>query len=642
MTEGFKVSITGEARRLADRDRSVEQFSAVGGAVAAERVLATAGAHPVYFTTAPDPTFATVHVPRAGCEGATGVIICPSFGWSDDCTYRARLAWAQRLSDAGCPTVRFDLPGMGDSVGSLDGPDRLHAWTSAVTAIAGWLRRGLGCREVTAIGIGFGGMLAWLSAVEGAPIDDLVLWGVPVRGGRLVRELRVAAQVEIDFELTQSHRGSAPGDEQAGGLLDESGQLIPEAVLDSLTTINLRQLPLPHAERRRVLFLARSGVSTDADFVAYVERLGAQVTVGDGDSYGAMMRYVQDSVIPREVIDRSVGWVTARDSNPPSLAGGGDRPVTVSRSAEFAHNGVAIREAPHTFQLSDCTIRVIVSQAVHGPHTGLGVVFFSGGCDRRTGPNRMWVEAARRWAALGVSAIRLDLPGIGDSEGDDELLQDLRSHFDPLHIRRARELLDAAQEQGLASRFVLAGFCSGAHRSIHAAVGDPRVSGVVALGLPFFHWTWWTVNVRDSWLAVRRPKPEDSALKLRVVGGVQRCLTTLKAGHHVAVILTQALHNRGERMIDRLTANGTEVVFVCKPSSYTLQQLSVPLRRLRMRRNRFCRVYVLPGNDARFRPLASQRLVADAMDASIDELLTRYPPRAPSDTSTARSRAFLL
>jgi alpha/beta superfamily hydrolase len=30
----------------------------------------------------------------------------------------------------------------------------------------------------------------------------------------------------------------------------------------------------------------------------------------------------------------------------------------------------------------------------------------------------MWVEASRRWAALGVATLRIDLEGIGDADGD--------------------------------------------------------------------------------------------------------------------------------------------------------------------------------------------------------------------------------
>jgi alpha/beta superfamily hydrolase len=36
----------------------------------------------------------------------------------------------------------------------------------------------------------------------------------------------------------------------------------------------------------------------------------------------------------------------------------------------------------------------------------------------RSGPNRLTTAFARRWACAGVPSLRLDLRGIGDSDGD--------------------------------------------------------------------------------------------------------------------------------------------------------------------------------------------------------------------------------
>ena len=50
-------------------------------------------------------------------RGSMGVLIVPSFGWEDVCSYRPLRFLARTLADEGIPAMRFDLPGTGDSSG---------------------------------------------------------------------------------------------------------------------------------------------------------------------------------------------------------------------------------------------------------------------------------------------------------------------------------------------------------------------------------------------------------------------------------------------------------------------------------------------------------------------------------------------
>src|SRR5437588_12933845 len=110
----------------------------------------------IYLPTVSDAAYASVHVPAGLVRGGPGVIICPPFGWDEECTFRARRVWAQTLADAGYPVIRLQLPGTGDSLGSLAAPDRLASWTSAVSAAGEWLREELSVARVCGLGIGFG------------------------------------------------------------------------------------------------------------------------------------------------------------------------------------------------------------------------------------------------------------------------------------------------------------------------------------------------------------------------------------------------------------------------------------------------------------------------------------------------------
>lgn len=103
---------------------------------------------------------------------------------------------------------------------------------------------------------------------------------------------------------------------------------------------------------------------------------------------------------------------------------------------------------------------------------GDAVVLFSHGFrGERTGPNRTFVTAARRLAAIGVSSMRFDQHGSGDSAGDF-----LDSRFADW-IDTIRELAGRHLEQG--RRVALWGQSMGASAALCVAAELP-VSAVVA------------------------------------------------------------------------------------------------------------------------------------------------------------------
>src|SRR5947209_2701644 len=218
----------------------------------------------------PDPVLVFLHEPPARREGASAALICPPFGWEEVCSYRARRVWADALAQAGHPAARLALPGSGDSAGGPRDPGRRSAWTEAVSGTAAWLRAATGVTRVAAIGIGLGGMLACAAVSDGAPIDDLILWGVPSRGARLLRELRAYAEVVAARRPEDRRAGPEDEDER-----DYVGFTITAETADSLRALRLSELEVPRAAERRVLLVGRDGLPADKGLREHFERAGA-------------------------------------------------------------------------------------------------------------------------------------------------------------------------------------------------------------------------------------------------------------------------------------------------------------------------------------------------------------------------------
>jgi dienelactone hydrolase len=104
------------------------------------------------------------------------------------------------------------------------------------------------------------------------------------------------------------------------------------------------------------------------------------------------------------------------------------------------------------------------------------VILLNAGLIHRVGPNRLHVRLARRLAAEGFLAMRVDLSGRGDSDARRDSLSFSESGI--LETRHAMEHLSSAAG---VRRFVLMGICSGATTAGDVAYYDARVAGAAII-----------------------------------------------------------------------------------------------------------------------------------------------------------------
>lgn len=429
----------------------------------------------LYLTGSPEPIFVTVH--DAGGEGLrdTAVVLCPPFGWDEVSSYRSLRSWAYRLAADGHPTVRLSLPGTGDSGGSPYDPGLVGAWVESVTAASDWIRVRSGARRVAVIGIGLGGLLACLAMAEGASIDDLLLWGTPVTGRSLVRQLGMFSKLEA----AQFFRGLPQPPALPEGQLEAGGFAMSPETVSRLQSIDLGRLELPVRAGRRALLLVRDGVDPDPALTEMLERADIATVTAPGDGFADMTSHPERAVPPLAVFEQVSDWL--KDAGAPSgpPASGTATVIAEPEAMIKTTGGATVRELPIRIPVAGRSLSGVVVAPADPPEPGLCVVLLNAGAVRRIGPNRMWVEAARRWAGQGVPTVRLDMPGIGESDGDEASLRSDGAFLAAEFVGQVLQALDVLQANGVGTRFVLGGLCSGSYWALHAALRDPRVCGTL-------------------------------------------------------------------------------------------------------------------------------------------------------------------
>lgn len=131
----------------------------------------------------------------------------------------------------------------------------------------------------------------------------------------------------------------------------------------------------------------------------------------------------------------------------------------------------------------------------------LVVLLCNAGVIPRQGPHRLNVRLARALAALGQSALRLDLNGHGDSgrarsddgDEDDPAVADLKAAMDHLQATRG------------VRRFAVIGICSGAVAAYRLSLADARIAGVLMFD-GYWYRTRWSRLVRH-WKRMREKSP---------------------------------------------------------------------------------------------------------------------------------------
>ncbi|MGJ7493846.1 hypothetical protein ACSFA8_02125 [Variovorax sp. RT4R15] len=133
-----------------------------------------------------------------------------------------------------------------------------------------------------------------------------------------------------------------------------------------------------------------------------------------------------------------------------------------------------MKETPVLFGPDRSLVGVVSTPDAEGKMAPVACLMLNMGANYRVGPHRINVKLARQMAGHGISSIRFDLAGLGDSgqpSGAGHFMQQV-----VLDVQAAMNLVETML--GI-RRFIVIGLCSGSTNGMATAMVDPRIVGIL-------------------------------------------------------------------------------------------------------------------------------------------------------------------
>jgi alpha-beta hydrolase superfamily lysophospholipase len=517
---------------------------------------------------------------------------------------------------------------------------RLDVWVGALTVAADWLRADSGCARIATLGLGLGGLVASKAIADGALIDDLVLWAAPVRGRAFVREQRAFSQLQAS-RLSLS--GEPEQSQLPEGWLEAGGFVLTAETIDALQHVDLRSLE--SGVLQRALLLERERAAVDARLRAHLEENGVDVTTGAGTGWEAMVFHPERPQPPQDVFERVTAWLAQAPAPAPAAAPRVRSPATAAE-VMLQIDGVRVRESALTVERPGGRLVGVLAEPVDARQASLCMVFLNAGAVRRIGPNRIWVEAARRWAARGVPTLRIDLEGIGDADGDADRYRDVRAFYVPQLVEQVALVLDALEVRGLGDRFVLAGLCSGGYWAFQAAVREQRVSAALLVNSGALVWGDDLVMRRDArkiarlrqldwWREILRGQVRIT--RMRAIAGAYARAASRRWLRAARALDDAPVETSIDHGLDRLRDTQTRLVLAFSGDEVLHAELEEEGVLARLEQWPTVELESLPASDHTLRPIIAQRAVHDLFDRQLASELARAGHCLPHATEVSSS-----
>lgn len=391
--------------------------------------------------------------------GSTAVLMMPTWGFEELTIHRGWAELAVMLAGAGYCCLRFDWPGVGDSLGDTGDGMTVERWKNVAVMAANHLRNLQGIDRLVLLGHGVGGLLAPHLAAE-LSADAVVMMAPHSQGRAGLRE------TDLMGKMMSSFLGMPSASTET--VIDIAGFRIARDFVAEIAALKIENVPVQSA--LPVLAMSREGTRAATDWPERLRTAGFDVTEADYSGYEAFVAHTDFSVPPYVAFERVRSWLT---EHIPAGATTGHR-TRAAAGALLVGDGFV--EAPVVFG-KEGRLFGIVCRPEGMPSRAI-VLLVNTGDKHHIGLARSHVEFSRTLANRGISTFRIDTSGTGDSAAGNAPI-----FYNEAPILDTLEAIAAAEHLNLGP-LVLSGLCSGSYASLQAAVRDARVKGLVLTNAP--------------------------------------------------------------------------------------------------------------------------------------------------------------
>jgi alpha/beta superfamily hydrolase len=596
----------------------------------------TGGARPVYFDSGCETLFGWLHPALSATASAVGVVICNPFGYEAVCAHRSVRVFAETFAAAGMPTLRFDYFGSGDSSGAIQEENLIARWCDDILSAIEFMKRITGVRRICLIGVRLGALLAELVANRNH-VDFLVAVAPVTSGRRYIRELR-AFQAAAD-NRTPAVAVADPASPAGDRGLDVTGFHLCTASVEDLERIDLSRLSGRHAGA--VLILDRDDLPAGKSWASALQAQAVETRYEALPGFNEMVSTPHAAQVPTSMLAAMRDWLETRSgieedaleiTSPGRLPAGARMRIRYDGGTELIERAMFIDGERTLFAIATEP----AERAVGTETSGHGVVLLNTGATHHIGPNRIYVDLARYWAARGFIVLRVDLAGLGDSNTRDG--ETANQVYPSGALYDVGVAIDFLRRRRGVRNVTLVGLCAGAYHALRAAISGLPVNTVFLINPLTFYWKPGT-DLSDLQLSEVVVNPGVYAEHARSLRYWLRLFTGKVNLWRVAKVLAgratlavnsfarEVCRRLGIRIADDLgwdlqsvVERGIRVVFFFAPTDGGLELLKLQAGSVVERLGPRCRIHLIPGADHIFTQHAARlkllQLLRDELPSS--------------------------